>query len=258
MTIQYGDTGKVAYGTSKTFNIAFASPRETLLGSPASLPTAEPGTSQISFTVQNSDLPSISPSPFSVVYSAFLYAGGKNTDTASQSVSYRILKNGTSITTGTQSSIATNVFWTHSYYNLYNVSVGDVLEIRLWSSSANVNYDYYALLIYPTRANLGKSYLNKDVLFSNATTPALTLGNPSAQNTNGAFIYPSTSTSINIPYSGGSVSFGGFSWNTTYQSLRIDRGDNTIAMGSTTHNTYRPYYQRQWIAGTITFREILR
>jgi hypothetical protein len=37
LTVLWGDTGKVAYGTLKTFTITGATPRETLLGTPVSL-----------------------------------------------------------------------------------------------------------------------------------------------------------------------------------------------------------------------------
>jgi hypothetical protein len=259
MTTLLGDTGKLAQGPLKTFNLSFATPTETLLGTPVgSLPTANPGTPQITITVQTSDLPIISPSPKSLKYSATLYAAGKNTDAASQTINYQCYKNGVAIpgATGSQ-AVATNTFWTLSNYRFYDIAVGDVLGVSLWCASANMNYDYYALTVYPTRVELGNSYINRDVAYSNGIGPILTAGVPSIQNANGFMIYPCTSTTILIQ-SVNTLTFGTLTWNSTYQSFRTDRTDNTIGTGATTHATNRPFYQRNVIPGSISFREVLR
>lgn len=257
MTVQWGDTGRVAYGPLKTFTTTLATPRETLLGTPVVLPTAEPGTSQISITVSSGDLPTISPSPISVKYSAILYAAGKNTDAASQSVSWRILKNSVSVATGTQTGVATNTFWTQQYDQFFDVAVSDVLEIRLWSTSANVNYDYYAIAVMPTRLNLGKSYINKDVNYSNFIIYALTAGTPSINLSTSPIFYASDSTTLGIQ-TGATVNFGALRWNQTYNAYRGDHGDNNQTTVTNTHATSRPYYRRSSIPGTISFREVLR
>lgn len=257
MTIQLGDTGRVVTGPLKTFTTTFASPRETLLGTPTALPTAEPASSQISFTVQASDLPTTSPAFISTKYTAILFSGGKNTDAAAQSVSWRVLKNSTSIATGTQSSIATNTFWTQTYYQFPSVVAGDVLEIRLWSSSANVNYDYYALVILPTQPSLGKSYINKDVNYSNFSFPSLTLGNPSYSLSYSWDVYASNSSNV-IGSNSGTLTFQAMGWSSTYNAGRLDYGDKNTATGALTSSTYRPYYNRVTFPATITFREILR
>lgn len=258
MTVQWGDTGKAVYGTQKTFNISFPTPRETLLGTPVNaLPTANPGTPQVTMTIQTSDLPVISPSAQSLKYTAILYVAGKNTDAAAQTINYQCYKNGVAVTgaTGSQ-SVATNTFWTFSLYRFFDVSVGDVLGVSLWSASANMNYDYYSLVIFPSRPTLGTSYINKDVTYSNFSTPSLFVGNPVQQNANGTFLYPSTGTSTIS--ANGNVTFGALNWNGTYQAFRIDRSDNTINTGATTHATNRPYYQSQILPTKISFREILR
>lgn len=260
MTIQWGDTGKIAYGPLKTYTFAFATPRETLLGTPVgSLPTTNPGTPQITMTIQQSDLPIISPNSQSLKYTAILFVAGKNTDAASQTINYQCYKNGAVVSgaTGSQ-SVATNNFWTFSFYRFYDVSVGDVLGASLWSASANINYDYYSIVILPSRVSLGNAYINKDVTYSNFTAVSLNSGNPSQQNANGTLLYPSTGTNSFSLSSGSAITFAGLNWNSTYQSFRVDRSDNTLNTGATTHATFRPYYQSQNIPTKITFREILR
>lgn len=247
------------YGATKTFTTALATPRETLLGTPVALPTTEPGTSQITYTVQSSDLPTITPSPISVKYTALLYAGGKNADAASQTVNWRVLKNTVSIATNPQTGVAASNFWTHGYFQFYDVSVGDVLEIRLWASSTNVNYDYYAISIIPTRMNLGTAYMNKDVSYSNYVATNLSSGTPSV-NIGSAFnFYPTTSAGAgtNQQFST-NITYGALSWNGTYYSGRAEKGDNNISTSTLTHATSRPYYQRTSVPGTISFREVLR
>lgn len=258
MTVQWGDTGRVAYGPLKTFNITLANPRETLNGTPTALPTTEPATSQISFTIQSSDLPTISPAPISLKYAALLYASGKNTDAASQTVNWRVLKNSVSVATGSQTGVASNQFWTHSYFQFFDVAVGDVLEIRLWSTSANVNYDYYAIALQPTRINLGKSYINKDVSYTNLVNhPALALGTPNVQST--AFTGVNACSIANQPTNvSGSATFGALSWTSPYFAGRINNADQVTSVTTLTHATNHPQYQRNSIPSAISFREVLR
>lgn len=258
MTIQYGDTGKVTYGTLKKFTLTPATPRETLNGIPTSLPIAEPGTAQISFTVQSSDLPTISPAPISLKYTAILYAAGKNTDAASQTVSYRLLKNSISVTSGASSSVVTNNFYTLSFYQLFDVSIGDVLEIKLWSASANVNFDYFALVILPTRVNVGSSYLNKDVVYGSTTTATLTQGTPSVVSATSPYIYPTASTTLNILIPSAGITVNAMHWNSTYNAFQVYYGDNQTGVIGASSATIRPSYRGGVLPSSISFREILR
>lgn len=256
MTVQLGDTGKVAYGTQKTFAITIAAPRETLDGSPTVLPTTEPATSQISFTVQTSDLPTITPSPNSMKYVAILYGAGKNTDAASQTVSYRILKNGVSVATGSITATPTNNFYTVSCYQFYDVVVGDVLELRLWATSANVNYDYYAIAVLPTRVSFGKAYLNKDVVYGSAVTALLISGTPNAVSSPQPYIYPTTSNTLNL-FSAG-ITVNALNWHSTYNAFQAYHGDNQLGVIGGNHATNRPSYRGGTTISSISFREVLR
>lgn len=260
MTIQWGDTGRVVTGTLKNFTITLATPRETLSGTPTALPSTNPGSAsaQATFTVQASDLPTISPSPISTSYTAMVFIGGKNTDAASQTVNYQVYKNGTAIggASGSQ-SVPSNNFWTQSHYRFPTVAVGDTLAVSVWSASANVNFDYIAIIVLPTQTNLGKSYLNKDVTYSNPQRPTLSSGTPTVRVNSYFAIYPCDSTTQNITPSS-TVKFGGFTWNATYFVGRVNAGDLNTGSDAVSHATARPYYTTNYIPSSISFREVLR
>lgn len=259
MTVQWGDTGRVAFGTLKTFNISLASPRETLNGAPTSLPSTNPGSAsaQAIFTIQQADLPTITPNPISVQYSAVVYIAGKNTDASSQSVSYQCYKNGATVSgaTGSQ-SVATNTFWTQSHFRFNGVVVGDTLAVSVWCPSANVNFDYIAIQIYPTKVSIGKSYINKDVSYS-YSNGTLTLGTPSMAAGGSCIIFPSTSVSASVSNTN-AITFPAMGWNSTYNAFRLDWGDSTISTNLQTHATNRPLYMKAFYPSSISFREILR
>lgn len=259
MTVQWGDTGKVAFGTLKTFNITFATPRETLIGTPvSSLPTTNPGTPQITITIQSSDLPTISPNSISQKYTALLFIGGKNTDAASQTINYQCFKNGVAVSGATGSQLVpSGQFWTHTHYRFFDVQVGDVLGVSLWCTNANMNYDYYALSIFPTQMNLGKSYINKDVSLSGYNNPVLSSGTPSRRVQDYLYVFPCNLTSISIKPTGNTV-FGALSWNSSYFLGRVGYGDNFTGTDNIAHATNRPYYSMNTLPTTISFREILR
>lgn len=256
MTI-LGDTGKMAHGKLKTFTFTFPTPRETLSGTPTALPSSNPGTPQVTMTIQQSDLPIITPEPLSTKYSAILYVAGKNTDAATQSVSYQVYKNGSAVAgaTGSQ-SVTANTFWTHSHHRFFDVSVGDVLGASIWCPSVNVNFDYFALIVYPTRPLLGKSAINKDVSYGVTTSPSLSSGTPnvvSAQNPN---IQP-TNTTLNLALNS-ALTFGSLTWHSSTNAFQLLYADSSITTAPDSHATNRPSYRRAMVPTSISFREVLR
>lgn len=260
MTILWGDTGRVVTGPLKTFTITYATPRETLSGTPTALPSANPGSAsaQASFTIASGDLPTYSFGPTSVQYTACVYIGGKNTDAATQTINYQCYKNGATVSgaSGTQ-SVATNTFWTQSHFRFNGCVSGDTLAVSVWCSSANVNYDYVALIVYPSRVQLGKAYINKDVNYQTLSAPSLTQGNPSVALSNTPNLYPSNSASNNVSIAQGN-NFGALSWNSTYGAFVANYGDGNVTSIGDSNATYRPYYRRNTLPTMITFREILR
>lgn len=134
----------------QTHSITLQPHYENLQGTPTVLPTTEPGTSQIIYTVASGDLP-IVPAPLLCKYAGTMYASGKNTDGANPyTLSYRIIKNGTSLYTSTL-SVPANAYWNLSACRWPNLVVGDIMEIRLWANNAALTWDYQARHIQPTR-----------------------------------------------------------------------------------------------------------
>jgi hypothetical protein len=167
MTVLWGDTGKVITGPLKTFTFQTATPREVSLGN-ITLPNAEGTTNQISFTVQQSDLPTITPNPVSMKYAVNIIASGKCVTAAN--VSFRIFKNGVSLAT-TNTTGTANQFWSQNHWRWYDVAVGDVLEVRIWSNQIDTTLDYSGIMIVPTNVVLSKpNTILKDLTYTIGTT----------------------------------------------------------------------------------------
>lgn len=269
MTILWGDTGKNAYGPLKTFTFQCATPRETALGT-LSLPNAEGTTNQVSYTVQQSDLPSVTPSPVSMKYLACIITSGKCTTAAT--INYRIFKNGTSLTTSNFGGSA-NQYWTNNHWRWYDIQVGDVLEVRHWSNQTDTTLDYACLMIYPATVVLSKvGTILKDLTYTNATTTS----NPTPTGAGVRTI--SISNTGNLNWSVGSNASLGLSTATYGQgvtsgtpliipffhshstgTIRLNYGGDisgTVTNGA--NNATLISIQKNGIPATVSFREILR
>lgn len=250
-------------GSRKTFTITFQTPEESLLSTPETLPTTEPATPQVRFTLDSEKFPVISPKPYSVKYIAVVYAAGKFTTAGT--LYWRMKKNAASVATGS-TSVPTNNFYTVNAWFL-DVAPGDVLEISLWSSVSDSNWDYKAYFIYPTRFlpfnPLGGRILYYDVRLTNDSTthPTLTLGNPIKWNPNYPFrgeIEGQTPYAWYI-HTYGTVAFRYISPNTTLGLWRIwchgDGGNPNTAVALTSA-TYRPYYYSNYLRMTTICRAL--
>lgn len=269
MTLLIGDMGRVAVGALKTFNISCATPREVSLGTLA-LPNAEGTTNQVSFTIQDTDLPTITPNPLSVKYVALILTSGKCTTTAT--VSYRVFKNGTSLTTSNASGAA-NQFWTQNHWRWYDIAVGDVLEVRQWSNQTDTTLDYACLMIFPANIILSKiGTILKDLTYTNANTAnnptptgagvrGTTISNtgsihfPIGSNavlglSSSVFAQGVTSgTPINIPYLHSHVT----------GTIRVLYGGDISGLTTTGNNSATLIsLQKNGIPSTVSFREVLR
>jgi hypothetical protein len=236
----------------KTLNITYQTPQETLLGTPETLPTSEPATPQIGYTVAEADLPTFNMSAYQKKWVAIVVGAGKAVTAAT--IYFRMKKNGASVNTGS-SSVSANNFYTRQCF-FYDVTVGDVLELALWSSVSDSNWDYKAYQIQLSRLIL----LNKPRLLSPcnfaalATHPVLTSGNPS-----------STSSSLNIYHLdlsfliiNGATSFDVFYPKNTYGMFRVNYGDYTGSNSSVlrTSSTYRPFYYCNYVPTQIIMRGV--
>ena len=241
-------------GSKKVFSYTFATPREELLGTPLTLPTAEPTDPQAVYTVLDSDLPTWTLKPFSVKYIALLVAAGKFVTAGT--LYWRMVKNGASVANGS-ASVSANTFYTVNAWFL-DVAVGDVLGVKLWSSVSDSNYDYKAIFIYPTRFQpfnlLNRKICLADVKIynENATYPTLSSGNPTKWNPNypwQGFIENGNSAAYQISITG-TFTFTYYSPHSTYGLWRIwYHGDvsnaNTASVQTSTTN--RPRYYSNYI-----------
>jgi len=232
---------------------------ENLQSTPTSLPTSEPAESQISITLAEADLPVVklngSPNIPAITYIALVYAGGQNTDSASQTVYWRLLKNGSSLSNGSF-AVDANYYWTITA-RYFDVNAGDTIELRLWASSSAVNWDYDAHVCHYTRPFPYASGVVADLwikIKDIVQHPILSQGNP--------YVYSIYNYRVENPETeykyreDTSAEFEHFERWKEYL-FRIGLGD--IHQNDATYNThssYRPYYRRNFVPTKILIREL--
>lgn len=255
MTLLWGDTGKVVTGPLKKFTITPGIQREALLGTPLTLPTTEPGTSQVSFTIQTSDLPTVSSNAM-MKYNAVLYVSGKAGASAA-TLSYRVLKNGTSVVQSSGTSVTASNYWAHTHWRTFDVQVGDVLEVRTWSNTSDANLDFYGLIVFPSQPILYKqNTILKDLDLSgvvntpNFTTPT------TITFTGNYYLYPYSTTASSLALNS-AINLPSVILNATYGLFRNQYPEITAQTAQGVHATQRQI-QKVWYPTTISFREILR
>lgn len=129
--------------------ITLRPPEEANISPPTVLPTSEPTTAQYSKTLANTDFPTFSPSNVIHTTIAQLHLVGTNTAGAANTLNWRMLRNGMSVSVGFL-SVPAGQFW-RLFISWFGVNPGDLLEVRLWASLAGMNYDYNGLQLHPTR-----------------------------------------------------------------------------------------------------------
>ena len=244
--------------TLKIITIELKDAVENLQSTPTSLPTSEPAESQISITPAEADLPVVKLNGLdipTITYTALVYAGGQNTDSASQTVYWRMLKNGSSLSTGSF-SVSASYYWTITA-RYFDVNAGDTIELRLWASSTNVNWDYDAHVCQYTRPFPYASGIVADLWVKTKDIvehPALSQGNPAVAKTynyrlaNGIGDY-------NYRYDTSSEVEHLERWRDYLVMLGLgDVYQNDIAYN--THSDARPYYRRNYIPTKILIREL--
>jgi hypothetical protein len=237
----------------KTLNITYQTPQETLLGTPETLPTSEPGTPQISYTVAEGDLPSFSITPYQKKFIATIVGAGKVVTAAT--IYYRMKKNGVSVNTSS-SSVSANNYYTWNC-NFYDVAVGDVLELALWSNQTDSNWDYKALHTRVSRLILfNKPRLLLPCNFAALESrPVLTLGT-AQPSSSPAVLYP-YNLDLVLPSISAAFLYESLYPKNTYGLFRVNYGDYYYFNGSTsarTSPTYRPYYDRGYVPAQLIMR----
>jgi len=214
---------------------------ENLMSTPESLPTAEPDSPQISVTIGESDLPSMTMKPDVERYVGVFLTGGKNESADAQTVYVKILKNGSSIRT-LSASVSAGYFWTWEFF-VEEVGLNDVIDIKMWATSSEVNWDYEARELQPNKTLWlkGKVLVFYEIM-EISNHPALTKGNPYVYTYYWPRMYHKNSeaeyiTPLQRKYEG---------W-----SFREEKGFWEVYLGSVysynngfmkTHSSYRPYY----------------
>jgi hypothetical protein len=161
--------------------------------------------------------------------------------------------------------------WTYSAVsnNSLNIKIGDVFEMKVWSNQTDTQLDYYALVIYPTRiCGTKQGTIIKDLTFGWSPTISHTLsqGRLPTANVNASHgtiintpqgINVTSTINLQIPASSqGStdVSVVG----TLVGQLCTYYGDYGLraTIGFRQHASNHPYYEKNNLPSTITFREI--
>ena len=125
------------------------------------LPTSEPASPQVEYTIGVGHLPTITGDFPPFLLAPVLMVGGRNTSGTSRTVSYRVLINGASIITGSTSSFSNNYYYGLSVTGWGDGSVqpavGDTVAIKVWANGAGVSLDNKALHMNVTRLGIGLS-----------------------------------------------------------------------------------------------------
>lgn len=143
-------TGAPLFKGRVDVSISYPDPDETPLETPVDLPTSEPAEAQISYTLASGHMPMWSPCELEHVKTANILASGQNASGANRAVYYRILKNGSSVATGSY-TVYTGRRYTWQYSLFFGVSEGDTLSCALWANGTGCDLDYHVLFITPTR-----------------------------------------------------------------------------------------------------------
>ena len=235
----------------RVLNITYKTPLETLLSVPETLPTSEPVTPQIGYTVATIHLPTFDIPPYRKIWIACLYGAGYF---PSAGVLYwRMKKNGVSVASGTASVPAGYYYTVNAFF--YDVAVGDLLELALWSSVTDSNWDYKAYQVQVTRVILfNKPRLLFPCNFAVLSAqPFLSLGTPHVTVT--VALYPCNDDKALTGITSGTV-FTSLYVGDIYGIFRIGYGDystsNTAVVS--TSPSYRPYYYRNYAPTQIIMR----
>lgn len=264
MTVLWGDTGKVSQGTLKEISFNYPETREqTAIG--LTLPTTEPGTPQISYTVQESDLITFSNmTPLDYVIVPLLYAAGK-IGAAAATLNYRMAVNGVSQVQSNNAGIVANNYYTYTVSRYAPVQVGDVVTFSLWANQPDVTLDYTAFTTVVTRMQLAPiGAILKDVKFGvGVAFPVATAQAPTPINivsTQPVVCVPSNNVSSSITVvNSSSISYTMYALiqDPLYKVARSSYGDTINAVNLSASSAVNKFaYYRNWMPTTISFREI--
>jgi len=218
-----------------------------------SLPTSEPATSQIIYTVSEDDLPSLNMGFEQALIIAAIYAAGRNWDSVGRTVYWRMIKNGSSLANGSF-TVSTTYYWTLNSF-FHDVAIGDVLELRLWANSSNVYLRYEARQLQYSRLGLLSGRNLEYFRIYAEGQPSLTLGSPSVRLKGVIYVYHR----IGI-YASSSAGVDASRWESsaTYRLYRLYYGDRSYQNSAfaNTHSSSYPYYNQNVVPSRILLRAV--
>lgn len=235
----------------KVLTISYQTPLEELKAADT-LPTTEPGTPQISYTVAEAHLPTLNMPVYKKTFFAVLFGAGQVTKAAT--IYCHLKKNATSVVQSNY-PVEANAYYTWTC-GCSPVQVGDVLELALWSNQTDSNWDYKAYQIQMKHLIPYYKLRFLSVNFGGLTKfPNLTLGNPETYMSKGAIIYH-LDKNFEDPLEAAEDfvvlypedDFG------LYEDGLTE--GVTAALLPTAHASYRPYFVANILPTQITFRGI--
>jgi hypothetical protein len=246
MPVIFGTREIATIGAARTLTITYPTPREDLLEVPITIPTSEPGSPQITWTILEADMPALSGAALTDITPIPAFFVGGTNDTTTPNVHYaRLFKNGVEVGF-TDRECDGEIFWTYSLYEFAGVAPGDVITLKLWADAEGLTYDYTALAVMVSRPNIAE---DGDILFNVAYTgvtqyPSLTLGDPSMYSITNDFLVTSGPFALALAVSGDRT-FGVISFDASFAFLFILAfGDplNVTTSVLALSDTTRPYY----------------
>lgn len=127
-----------------------------LISGGSALPVgAFPATPQISYTLAANHFPAESGDPIgSVQYCGFFLSGIENASGSTRSITYKVEKNGNTISNATSTGLTAGMKRTHTYGLMASANppvVGDRWDISFYSDGSGVKLNQYAMGIIPCR-----------------------------------------------------------------------------------------------------------
>lgn len=269
MTILWGDTGKVLYGSLKTLSTTPYVNEQNVTSTPlyvGSSSTLPGGISPIvTFTLNTATMaPTFSGLKVNSYKSVFgMHVSGQNISGASQTVYYQINKNGTSYKTGNKSIPTGNYFTVGICDGSFNN--GDVVDFYIWTpASSGVNYMYQNIFCIPSSVDVGaKIMFNASFNYTSLSSGYLPLtGKVNSAFAGSVFIYPANGTKNSSTIDGNSnnpIIYPVLSSHATFKlfQLQTETSGNAITQINNSATNYPQSVQNNFIS-SLSYRDLLR
>lgn len=261
---EYGSLLQAQHRAKTSFTVGY-SKRETD-ETPAYLPTTEPGSPQVQYTLLAGDMPVLGLD-FVSQHIVYLISGCKNTDgSLAHTVQFKTFRwtgSWTLVTSGSK-SVPANQYWTLSAFfggANNNVALGDQYAVSMWCADADkIEYRYKGLAVMPTRLNVDPRRMAlQDLSVSVDYWPQLTGGVlPYVYTKAQLYLYHGTEAFAGWTTTPASDTFGCILPHATYRLLRAKYPDETSTLKSfdVAHATRFPYHYVQIVPTDLAYRKL--